>query len=358
MKKFILVLFFIFSLTLFSNDCVLNNIDLEKKIGQMIMIGIDGTELDSMNYLKDYVREGKIGGILFLGYNIKNKTQIKKLIKDIKSLNPEFPLFFAIDQEGGIIQRLNIKNGFSLYPSHQSMAQNYTTEQAYEIYYDLAKEISNIGFNVNFGPVIDLDINPECPVIGKLERSFSSDPKVVTNYATTFINAHNDNNIISVVKHFPGHGSSAADSHKGFTDVSSTWDPIELKPYSNLIDAKLKFAVMTSHIYNKNTDTVYPASLSKNHIDILKNDLGYKGLIFTDDLQMKAISDLYTFEEYILQSVNAGNDILLFSGFNYDNKAIPDKVIETILKFLEEKKIKNQTINESFIKIINAKNNF
>jgi len=357
-KKYVFTLFFIIHIFLFSNDCVFNKIELEEKIGQMIMVGIDKTNLNDMPYIKKSIQEGKIGGILFLGYNIENPDQIKKLIQDLKDLQPKYPLFFAIDQEGGRIQRLNKNNGFNSYPSHENMVKQHTLEEAYIIYSQMALELKNIGFNVNFAPVVDLNTNPDCPIIGKLERSFSNDSKVVVDYSKEFIRAHSQNNILTVLKHFPGHGSAKSDSHKGFTDISDSWSKEELIPYQKLIDSSLNFGVMTGHLYNKNIDSIYPATLSSKHLSNLTEDLNHKGLIFTDDLEMKAISDSYAFDEYILRSVNSGNHILLFSGFNSDNKAIPEKVFNSISKFLAEKKIKNETIDSAFIKIINTKNMF
>lgn len=357
--NFFIILFLSLYLHSFSsNNIFFNNTSIEKKIGQMLMIGIDGTKIEDIQYLKKDISQGKIGGILLLGYNIENEKQLKKFISDIQSINKDFPLFIAIDQEGGYVQRLNSKKGFNDYPSHYKAA-SLSENEVKNIYDDMAAQLKNLGVNVNFGPVVDVNINPESPVIGKIERSFSSSPEKVIKYSEIFIKSHKQKNILTVLKHFPGHGSSMTDSHQGFTDITNTWDEIELLPYKYFIQNKISDGIMTGHLFHSQFDVNYPASMSTYFVnDLLIKSLNYNGLIFTDDLEMNAISNFYNFEEVLTRTINSGNDIILFSGFNKKDNINTDKIINTILKLIENEKIKKETIDISFFKIISIKNKY
>src|SRR5690606_10098573 len=168
----------------------------------------------------------------------------------------------------------------------------------------MAATLAEAGINLNLAPVVDVNVNPDNPVIGQLERSFSGDPDVVTEQAKAFIEAHHEHGVLCTLKHFPGHGSSEADSHLGFVDVTNLWSRQELEPFRNLIDAGLADAIMTAHIFNANWDSEHPATLSRAVITgILREELGYDGVVITDDMQMGAIRDFYGFEAAVVMSV-------------------------------------------------------
>jgi len=212
---------------------------------------------------------------------------------------------------------------------------------------------------LNLAPVVDLN-NFKNPVIGKLKRSFSSDPEKVYKYALAFIRGHQKAQVFSCIKHFPGHGSSTRDTHKGFADVTEVYSSRELQPFSRLA-SKVNF-VMTSHTYNKEFDIIWPASLSQKTIDILRNDLGYQGIIITDDLLMGAIMNMrsagnkkLSFDEIVLQSVKAGNDILLFSDNFHSRNRYGQKAVEVIKNAVNTGKISQETVISSYRRIQKAK---
>jgi beta-N-acetylhexosaminidase len=211
--------------------------------------------------------------------------------------------------------------------------------------------------NLNFAPSVDLNINPENPIIGKMERSFSSDPQIVTDNVRIWVNEHKKCGIISSLKHFPGHGSSKTDTHLGLTDVTDTWTEAELLPYKTLIHEGVCDMVMTSHVFNSKLDPEYPATMSKAILTgILREQLGYKGVIVTDDMAMGAIVEQYSFEEALEKTVNAGADILILSnnGKEYDPE-VAKKAIDIIYQFVSEGKIQKQTIEDAYNRIMALK---
>ena len=168
-----------------------------------------------------------------------------------------------------------------------------------------------LGINQNLAPVVDLNVNPVSPAIGAYERSFGADVDKVTAHARAFIEAHHAHQVLCTLKHFPGHGSAAGDSHNGFVDVTETWSHEELAPYATLIQAGLADAVMTAHVFNRQWDETDPATLSPAVITgLLREELGYSGVVFSDDMQMGAIQQFYTFEEAIRKALEAGVDVI------------------------------------------------
>jgi len=205
--------------------------------------------------------------------------------------------------------------------------------------------LENLGINTNLAPSVDLiyDYNP---IIAGLNRSFSADEKQVSLYAKEFIKAHRKYEIFTAIKHFPGHGSSLEDSHNGFVDISKTWSEIELEPYIELIHSGDADMIMTAHVFNSNLDELYPSTLSyKANTELLRDKLGYKGVIVSDDLQMGAIAKHYTLEQIVTLSINSGVDMLLFGNqLSYQNS---DELVETILAQVKNGAIPLSRILES-----------
>ena len=338
--------------------------DISAKIGQMLMIGFRGTDAPGDSYIAKTITDLNPGGIILFDYdtpsasrprNITDYDQTKKLVQELKSYSSKSPLLVAVDAEGGFINRLKPSMGFLYVPSAQELGQN--PGPAMEDYWNLAQELATLGFNINFAPVVDLDINPENPVIGALERSYSSDPAVVANLAKIMIAAHKSFGIITTLKHFPGHGSSTADSHLGLPDVTETYNEIELAPYEKLIKDGAVESVMTAHIINKNIDPDYPATLSPKFIqNILREKLGFDGVVFSDDMQMGAITENYGFEDAIVLAINAGCDILVFSnnGSVYD-ETVPYRAKDAILKAVRDGRISKERINQAYGRIMALK---
>jgi beta-N-acetylhexosaminidase len=215
----------------------------------------------------------------------------------------------------------------------------------------MAEELKSVGINFNLAPVVDLDINDKNHVIHGLKRSFGSDPKMVAKYAEVFIESMHKYHILTSLKHFPGHGSSVGDTHKGYVDVTKLWKKIELEPYRRLKDKA--DTVMVAHVFNKNLDSKYPATLSRKTVyGKLRKELGYKGVVITDDLQMGAISQKYGLKNTLQLAINASDDILLF-GNQLDPKKIvtTKKLVNTIITLVKEKKVSKASITNSYNRI-------
>ncbi len=292
------------------------HITLRKKIASMLMFGFHGTSNSDSGVIeiKKEIEKLHIGGVILFDYNITSKKQLKNLTNILSQSDRK--LLIAIDQEGGKVQRLNSRKGFEDTCSAQEIALKYNLSEAYHIYDKMAKMLKEHGINFNFAPCVDIDSNPTCPIIGGYGRSFGYNPKEVTQYAEQFIAAHQQHNIITSLKHFPGHGYARGDTHKTLTYVTNYAKPdVELQPYKNLINKSPYLTVMTSHIVNSNLDPQsLPATLSKNIVSVLlREKLGFQGVIVTDDLEMGAIKRHYGLKDVIYKAINAGNNILLFS---------------------------------------------
>lgn len=213
----------------------------------------------------------------------------------------------------------------------------------------IAETLQRAGINLNLGPVVDLNVNPANPVIGKLQRSISADPKIVTEHAREFIRAHHARGILCSLKHFPGHGSSSADSHKGFVNVTDTWSKKELEPFRTLIKEGLADTVLTAHVFNARLDPHAPATLSKATIEnLLRKQLGFDGVVISDDLTMGAIAGQYSLEDSVEKALNAGVDMLLLA----DNRPDTTKRILAIMqKLIDSGRVSPQRILQSLNRI-------
>ena len=352
---------------------------LKTMAGQMIMTGFHGDGSDENNEefqeIENQIKNGYIGGVILFDVdmynmlkqgmsieeakkqifssNIKNVNQVKQLNNKLQSLAP-IPLFISIDQEGGTIQRLKPEHGFASIPSAKQLSKG-DTKVTYEIAYDLGLRLSSLGFNVNFAPLLDVDINPNSPAIGFKERSFSSNPDIVIKHASSFAQGLEQANIAYSFKHFPGHGSATNDSHNGITDITHTYKiQEELKPWETLLKQSSPYAmVMVAHIINEKFDTM-PASLSPKTIQMIRN-IGFNGIIVSDDLDMGAITNEYDTETVISMAINAGNDILVFgNNLTFDKNRGTD-VNKTIVNLVKQGKIKKSRIRESYNRIMTLK---
>ena len=255
--------------------------ELRAKIASLFIIGFRGFEVP--NIIEADIKKG-LGGVILFDHNIQNPEQLKTLTTKLKSLNPN--LYIAVDQEGGKVERLDEQNGFYHTPSAKEISQMQLNE-AKKYYIRLSKTLHENGINLNFAPCVDLDIQPRNPIISKTARSYGANSTKVSQYSTLFVDSLHENKILSSLKHFPGHGSSINDSHEGFTDITQTWQNVELEPYKSLIQANKAPMIMVGHLYNKNIDDTHPASLSYNTIQtLLRKKLQYDGIVITDDMMM------------------------------------------------------------------------
>ena len=337
---------------------------LSEKIGQMLMIGCRGLSVDDNSPVVCDIKAGRVGGIILFDRdvtlnsdirNIQSPQQVKDLISSLKSYSKE-KLLVSVDQEGGQVNRLKEKYGFPASVSQEYLGKLNNPETTAFYGNSTATTLAECGFNLNFAPDVDLNTNPENPVLGKKERCFSADPAIVTENAEIIIDEHHKINVLCTIKHFPGHGSSTADSHLGFVDVTNTWNEIELIPFKNIIEDGKADLIMTAHIFNANLDEKYPATLSKNVIDgIMRQRLGFDGLVISDDMNMKAISDHYGLEQSLELAINAGVDILMFGNNVVFNENIASEAMNIIEELVGNGKILEDRIDESYRRIMKMK---
>lgn len=327
--------------------------------GQMILVGFRGLELDEGSPIAQDVREGRAGGIILFDYdvllkspvrNVQSKAQLARLTGSLQRLAPR-PLLMSVDQEGGKVARLKERHGFAPSPSAAELGRGTPagTQIAAAV---LGKELAACGINLDFAPVVDVNVNPGNPVIGRLDRSFSSDPEVVADHAAAFVRGLHSAGVLSALKHFPGHGSSTADSHLGLTDVSATWSEQELAPYTRLLSQGLVDMVMTGHLFNSALDPAHPGTLSRSTVQgLLRERLGFTGVVVSDDLQMRAVADHYGLRETIRLALDAGVDVLLFgNNLDYD-PLIARKAQAVILELVDSGELTCQRIRESHERI-------
>ena len=335
----------------------------QEKAAQMIMVGFDGLSITRENPIYNDIKKNHIGGVILFntqGFeentkkNIDNFNQVQTLIQQLQQISPT-PLFVAIDQEGGQVSRLPPQFGVSTYSAWALGQQNdlSLTEKEANKTADVLKQL---GINVNFAPCVDLVLN-EDSIIKKKDRAFSqNDPKIVVNHAEQFIKAYQSSGILPVLKHFPGHGSATGDTHVGFVDITNTYQDIELVPYQILLPKYPDIGVMVAHVFNKKVDEKWPLSLSYNNItQNLQNNLKFQGVIFSDDLQMGALTTQYSWHDIVVGAINAGNDVLVIgNNLSYDPQ-IADKTLKIIVQALKDGEITPSRIDQSYQKIINAK---
>ena len=340
---------------------------LDEAIGQMLLVGFRGTAVDSTNHIFRDLRDYHVGSVILFDYdaptgtrgrNIRSASQVKALCAQLRALNPD--LLIGIDQEGGYVSRLSTRYGFPKTLSAQRSATlgiDSVRSQARLT----AGMLASLGINLNFAPVADVNVNPSCPVIGAIERSFSVDTAAVARCCEVWIEEQRAKGIVSCLKHFPGHGSAKDDTHKGLVDVTKTWQRRELAPYRALCSPHSTFytplMVMTAHVINRQLDPAgLPASLSPKITSYLRDTLGFQGVIVTDDLAMGAISSQYSLEQTVHMALEAGADLLCLSnnGGHYDPDLVP-KVVKVIKKLIADGTVSEERIRQSALRIRSLK---
>ena len=331
----------------------IKEISLQEKIGQMIIIGMDTNYITDR--IKDMILKYKIGGIILYRKNFNTYQDMLKLIKNLKDLNRKnkIPLFIAIDQEGGRVNRMprEIKN----LPSANQIAITGGEELVRASANITGQILRKSGFNLNFSPVLDIKRFENNHAIG--DRSFGSDKEEVAKFGITAMKELQKNKVISAIKHFPGHGATKQDSHNFLPVINEKIEKLEkedMYPFEQAIKNGAD-VVLVGHLLIKNITGIYPASLSRKFIaKYLRMKYRYNGVIITDDLKMKAIKVLYGTKLSVRKAFEAGNDIIVF---RYNNKK-EDKIIEQIISLVKKGKIKENRINKSVKRIIDLKNKY
>ncbi len=337
---------------------------LERKLAQMLLLGFPGETLESGSPIDEAVRRYGVGGVVLFdnnidlgvtGRNITGPDQTKKLTVDLQQA-AGVPLLIAVDQEGGVVARLKDRYGFPPSVSARYLGEQNRLELTRQSSDSIAATLHEYGFNLNLAPVVDLNSNPDNPVIAFKERSFSADPALVTAHAAAYITSHHRQRVLTCLKHFPGHGSSRADSHLGLTDVTRYWSEDELLPYRHLIKQGLCDMVMTAHTFNTALDPDYPATLSKNTIDgILRKQLGFDGVVVSDDLYMGAIMQHYSYETAVEKAINAGVDLLIVANDKQYSPDIMPRTITLLMELVQQGRISRERIEQACGRICRLK---
>lgn len=332
------------------------DVSLAAKIGQMIMVGFRGRWVDTRHEIAQQIADGLVGSVVLFGRNVESPDQLQTLTSTLRSYSP-VPLLVAIDQEGGWVSRLPSSFGITTNYSAQFLGTRNELEFTQAQGTSTAQRLAELGINLNLAPVVDLNTNPSNPIIGRYERSYSADPAVVAAHARTVIEAHRPYNVFCTLKHFPGHGSSRGDTHYGFVDVTDTWNITELSPYAALIGAQSCDVIMTAHIFNATLDPEYPATLSTNIITgILREKLGYDGVVVSDDMQMGAIASQYDLETAVRLAITAGIDIIAFSNnISFGRSANAKRLHEIITGLVDAGVITPERIDQSYQRIMRLK---
>jgi len=320
---------------------------LDEKIGSMLMVGFMGTSAPRNSQICRDIKKYDLAGVILFDMNpvnhkqaknISTRYQLTKLTRELQACSKDGKLLISVDQEGGKVQRLKSKYGFyGKFPKASDVIKlpDARVQQHYE---KMGAELASVGINYNLAPDVDLAINKRNYVIYKLGRSFGSDPKQVVKYASIFMDAMHNNGVLTSLKHFPGHGSSLGDTHKGFVDVTNLWKPIELEPYRLLAQSQTIDTVMVAHVFNKRLDAKYPATLSNKIINgKLRGEFGFNGVVITDDLQMGAINKKFGLRNTLKLAINAGNDILLFGNQLSVKSMVKTKTLVNTIKSLVKK---------------------
>jgi beta-N-acetylhexosaminidase len=335
-------------------------VSLEQQIGQMLMVGFHGTSASANSKICKDIKKYNVGAVILFDYNpvdknkpknILNRSQLKNLTSQLQACSSDGKLLIAVDQEGGKVQRLKSKYGFyGKFPKASDVIK-MDQSKIRSTYTKMSKELKSVGINYDLAPVVDLDINMKNHVIHGLGRSYGKDPETVAKYASTFIDAMHYYGVLTSIKHFPGHGSSEGDTHKGYVDVTKLWNKVELEPY-RLLKNKAD-TVMVAHVFNKRLDKKYPATLSAKTVNgLLRNTLGFHGVVITDDLQMGAISKKYGLKNTLQLAINAGDDILLFGNQLDPRKVVTTKkLVDTIIDLVKSGKVSKASIINSYNRI-------
>lgn len=329
----------------------IENMTLDEKIGQLFISGIDGTEVTDETAAM--IEDNALGGIILFQPNLEAPEQSLQLVNELRQLETaqNTPLFISVDQEGGQVERLP---GLSPLKSAADIGEHGGEKFAYDNGQLLASLLKGYGMNLNFAPVLDVNSNPNNPVIGN--RAYGSDPGQVSEVGINVMQGMQDEDVITAVKHFPGHGDTNEDSHEQLPVVEKTREELEKNefiPFKAAVDAGTDMVLM-AHIKLPELGIEEPASFSREAVDILREDWDYDGVVITDDLTMGAITDDYEMEEVTVDAVKAGVDILMIA----HEKELLEAGIAAVKTAVEDGKITEERIDESVRRILELKSDY
>ncbi len=323
-----------------------------EKLGQLLIIGIRGTSLTEDE--AEFIITNNIGGVILFARNIESPEQVHSLCKSIQALRhktkDKLPLFIGVDQEGGRVARM--KTPFTQWPPLSYIGKLDSTSVAFKFAMDMGSELRAVGINLDFAPCVDILTNPKNAVIG--DRSLSTDPEQVAKLASALVRGYIKSGIIPCAKHFPGHGNTLLDSHEDLPvediDVERLKN-VELVPFKKVFRARLDM-VMTAHIKFSKVDPVWPVTLSEKFLKgMLRQELRYRNIIISDDLDMKALAKNYPVADIPVMALQAGCDILLYCN-NFEH---PQLAIDSLMKAAKDHKINGKQVDESYNRIVALK---
>jgi beta-N-acetylhexosaminidase len=334
-----------------------SGLTLRQRIAALLVVGFRGLEVSADDPIVKAIRDEGLGGVILFdrdqqtgeARNIVSPDQLRDLTAALREAAVR-PLWIAVDQEGGRVARLGPQNGF--FPTlSQAEIEGADPTEARQIAIATAATLDSMGIDLNLAPVVDLNVNPDNPSIGALGRSFSADPDVVVNLADAVIRGHHDKGVLTCIKHFPGLGSATGDTDRGFVDVTETWTPRELEPFAQLVASRVTDTVMVANALNRNLDPDLPSTLSAATVALLRSDLGWDGVVITDDLQAGALSAAYDDEEIVSLALEAGNDVLLFANQQVYVPDVVTRTIDTVVRLVEAGQIDEGRIDASVARV-------
>jgi beta-N-acetylhexosaminidase len=333
----------------------INEAKLRRKVAGLLVVGFRGDTVGKNDWIMQAIRNGLGGVVLFdrelhtdAPRNITSPRQVTSLIKTLTAASPGHRLIVSIDQEGGQIARLNPSDGFPATKSEAEIGAANSTATTRSWAQGMVHSLTQIGVNLNYAPVVDLNVDPTSPAIGELGRSFSADPNVVVKNASEEIRVHRAGHVKTVLKHFPGLGSATGNTDFAVVDVTTTWSSRELQPFQRLISSGFADSVMAAHILNKQLDPSRPASLSHAVVtDLLRGKLGYKGPVVSDDMQAVAISSTFGRDEAVALALAAGVNLLVFGNQQVYDPNIVDETVDNVVNLVRQGHLTEAQIDQS-----------
>ena len=332
---------------------------LAERIAGLVVVGFRGSRLDQTPWVRTALAESGLGGVILFdrdeqtggNRNVVSADQVRSLVDDLRAAAGNRPVIISVDQEGGIVTRLSPTHGFPALASEWDIGSNGTSVER-QWAQTMAKTLHDAGIDLNFAPVVDLKVNPKSPAIGALDRAFSADPAVVTAKASLEIDVLRDFHVRTTLKHFPGIGSSTANTDFGVADVTRTWSRTELEPFRDLIKSGHADLIMAGHVVNGQIDRRRPASLSQATVTgVLRGELGWNGVVVTDDLQAVAIQKAFGRDDAIVMALDAGNDLLLFANQQVYEKDVLARVVRVVTAAVESGRLPEARIDEAWTRV-------
>jgi beta-N-acetylhexosaminidase len=317
----------------------------------MLICGFPGKTLADDDPIIQAIRDDGLGGVILFARNIESPAQLRKLTSTLRAAAGTRPLLIAVDQEGGAVARLNHDNGFPATPTAAKVGRRNDPTYAHEVGTNVGQMLADAGINLNFAPVVDLNVNPANPSIGALDRSFSADPSVVVAMASEVIGGQREHGVLTTLKHFPGLGSATGNTDREFVDITTTWTEAELEPFRLLIAAGNADLVMVGNALNGQLDLRNPATLSAPTHNLLRDDLGWAGVVLTDDLMAGALTANYAPDVVLRRAIRAGNDLLLLANTARDAGDVVQPALDMIESLVSQRQVDEALIDAAGARI-------